>query len=338
MRRTLAVAAGVFAAALALSACGEIRNQIDPVAARASPLTLALGGPTGSADVGIYEARSNGDLLRAGVSLDIRTPTDSAQTLSLVESGKDDVGIISEPELMLARNRGATVLGFGALTQRPFTSLVSLSSRHVHSASDLTGRTLGTIGQTADAGLLDTALGRAGVARSSVTQVALDPGRLVAAMLSGRIDAAFGGNADEQTVALRARHKRVTVTPVTSLGVPNYDDLVFVTTELYFADHDNLLRRFVQAIGRGYTAVRADPSAGVSALHAADPSLDVTLQSAAVRAELPAFFPGNGESWGWQVQHQWNVFGRWMTAQQLIDGPQAWEAASTNQLLAGQGP
>jgi putative hydroxymethylpyrimidine transport system substrate-binding protein len=338
MRRTLAMAAGVIAAALALSACGEMRNQIEPVASKATPLTLALDGPASSAHVGIYEAQANGDLRRAGVSLHIQTPTDSAQALSLVQSGKVDVGIISEPELMIARNRGATVLGFAALTQRPLTSLVSLSSRHIHAIANLKHKKLGTIGQAADAALLDNALKRAGIARSTVTQVRLDPGRLVAAMLSGKIDAAFGGNADEQAVGLRARHKRVTVTPITALGVPNYDDLVFVTTEDFFANHDNLLRRFVQAVGRGYTAVRANPSAGVSALHAAVPSLNVTLQTAAVTAELPAFFPGGGEPWGWQNQHEWNVFGRWITAQQLIGGPQGWEAASTNQLLAGQGP
>jgi hypothetical protein len=38
------------------------------------------------------------------------------------------------------------------------------------------------------------------------------------------------------------------------------------------------------------------------------------------------------------VQTQWNAYGRWMVDNKLIDGPQVWSAASTNQLLAGQGP
>ncbi len=61
-----------------------------------------------------------------------------------------------------------------------------------------------------------------------------------------------------------------------------------------------LLRGLVQALGRGYAAVRANPQQGVNALLAANPSLDPTLQAAAVRATLPAFFPSDDKPWGWQ--------------------------------------
>ncbi|MGH2913432.1 MAG: ABC transporter substrate-binding protein, partial [Solirubrobacteraceae bacterium] len=122
-------------------------------------------------------------------------------------------------------------------------------------------------------------------------------------------------------------------------GVPSYDELVLVVRENEIAQQGNLLRRFVQALGRGYEAVRANPQAGIDALLHANPTLGQRLQSASVRATLPSFFPtGANLPWGWQDPGQWNAYGKWMLANHLIAHPAAAVDAETNQLLAGQGP
>ena len=53
---------------------------------------------------------------------------------------------------------------------------------------------------------------------------------------------------------------------------------------------------------------------------------------------LPAFFPGEDKPWGWQFQTQWNAYGQWLYDQHLMKHLAARNFASTNQLLAGQGP
>jgi putative hydroxymethylpyrimidine transport system substrate-binding protein len=59
---------------------------------------------------------------------------------------------------------------------------------------------------------------------------------------------------------------------------------------------------------------------------------------AAVRATLPAFFPGDpSKPWGFMNQTQWNSYGQWMLDQHLITSVNAVTDASTNELLAGQG-
>ena len=52
------------------------------------------------------------------------------------------------------------------------------------------------------------------------------------------------------------------------------------------ANQTNELRRFVQALGRGYEAARADPQGAVKALVRANPALNAKLQLASVRATL----------------------------------------------------
>jgi putative hydroxymethylpyrimidine transport system substrate-binding protein len=99
-----------------------------------------------------------------------------------------------------------------------------------------------------------------------------------------------------------------------------------------------VLRRFVQALGRGYESVRGNPAAAVDNLVRQNSGLNRKLQLASVKATLPAFFPRQaGKPWGWQDAAQWNAYGRWMLAHHLISNPNAVLDASTNELLAGQG-
>ena len=154
-------------------------------------------------------------------------------------------------------------------------------------------------------------------------------------MISGRVDATLGGYWNYEAIELRQAHKKPNVIPVSAGGVPSYDELVLVTTEKYFENHVTLLRGLVQALGRGYAAVRANPQQGINALLAANPSLDPTLQTAAVHATLPAFFPGEDKPWGWQFSDRWNAYGKWMYDHHLIKHLAARDFASTNQLLAG---
>jgi putative hydroxymethylpyrimidine transport system substrate-binding protein len=336
MRRTLA-AAGLLLAALALSACGAKTDQINPIASRAQPIGLELDWLPNADHVGLYEAQANGDFRRAGLDVQLHVPTDPASPLSLLESGKVQVAISYEPQVMLARNQGAYIVAFGALTQRPLTSIISVGKKHITSPADLRGKTVGTAGIPYQKAYLDTILKHSHVPVSSVKQVNVGS-NLVPAMISGRVDATLGGYNNVEGVELRQAHQKPNIIPVAQAGVPDYDELVLVTTETFFANHTNELRRLVQAIGRGYEAVRSDPAAGVKALDDANPSLNPTFEAASVKASLPAFFPAKGKPFGWQVQSQWNAYGRWMTNHHLIAGPQAWAAASTNQLLAGVGP
>jgi ABC-type nitrate/sulfonate/bicarbonate transport system substrate-binding protein len=340
MRRTLPTAAGLLGVTLALSACGAMQTRITPVASGAQTVTLALDAPDDAAQAGIFEARADGALQRAGIDLRTVSAGSTEQALRDVESGRAQVGIASEPEVMLARNRHIKVTSFGAITQGPQATIVSITRRHhraITSVKGLAGHRLGVSGLSSQAALLGVMLRRAGVPSARVTRVDVSANP-TAALLSGRVDAYYGEDAPVVAAALRARHRRVTVLSPTALGLLRYDGLVLVTRILYYAPHQNELRRFVQALGRGYAAVRADPAAGLAALRAARPALDPATTQAVLTATLPDLFPAAGHPWGWQDPGRWNAFGRFLTSQGLVSAPGAWAGASSNFLLAGQGP
>ncbi|MGA2013362.1 MAG: ABC transporter substrate-binding protein [Solirubrobacteraceae bacterium] len=338
MRRILALGGAIFALAPVLAACGDKTDVTTPSASHAQSLTVMLDWFPNADHVGLYEAIANGDFAKAGLDVHVVVPTDPATPLQLLAAGKVDVALSYEPELLLARDKGALLAGIGAIVQRPLTSIVSLGDKHITTTADLRGKTVGDAGIPYQHDYLTTILARAGVPVKSVREVNVGD-NLVPAMLSGRVDATLGAYWNYEAIELRQDGRRVNVIHVENAGVPDYDELVLVVRENEIANDNNELRRFVQALGRGYAAVRADPSAGVQALVQANPSLSTKLQTASVRATLSSFFPSDPNlPWGWQNQAQWTAYGTWMLSNHLISNPASVAGAATNQLLAGQGP
>ena len=337
VRRT-ALVAGAILAAVALTACGAKKDVLAPAAAQTQPLNLMLDWLPNADHVGIYEALANGDFTKAGLSVHVRVPTDPATPLQLLAAGKVDAAISYEPQLMLARDAGEPLVAIAALVQRPLTSIVALRSKHITTPQDLRGKKIGDAGIPYQRAYLKTILAHAGVPAASVKDVNVGA-NLVPAMLSGRVDATLGAYWNYEAIQLRQAGKTPDVIRVNDAGVPTYDELVLVVRENEIANENNELRRLVQALGRGYQAAREDPAAAVDALVRANPTLNRKLQQASVDATLSSFFPARTSlPWGWQDPARWNAFGHWMLAQHLIKSAQTIPDASTNELLAGQGP
>jgi putative hydroxymethylpyrimidine transport system substrate-binding protein len=333
---TLPLIVGAVALTLGLAACGEKQDRLAPAAGSQS-LTVMLDRFPNADNVGLYRAIQEGDFTRAGLNVQIQVPTDPATALQLLAAGKVDVAISYEPEVMLARDKGAGVAAIGAVVQQPLTSIVSLRSKHITGPADLRGKRIGDAGIPYQHAYLQTILASAHVPASSVKEINVGTD-LVPALISGRVDATLGAYWNYEAIQLDQDGKHANVIRVNDAGVPPYNELVLVARESEIANRTNVLRRFVQALARGYESVRSDPQAGVNALVSANPSLDAKLQLASVRATLPVFFPTKaGEPWGWQDSAQWKVYGEWMLSNHLITSQSAQAGASTNELLAGQG-
>jgi putative hydroxymethylpyrimidine transport system substrate-binding protein len=184
---------------------------------------------------------------------------------------------------------------------------------------------------------LTTILDHAGVPASSVKEINVGA-NLLPAMLSRRVDATLGAYWNYEALQLAQIGKHPNVIRMNQVGVPNYDELVLAVRQKTLTSHQDEIRRFVQALARGYQSVRSNPEAAVANLVKQNPGLDPKLQLASVKATLPSFFPARATNpWGWQSQAEWNAYGEWMLRNHLISNPNAVANASTNEALAGQG-
>jgi putative hydroxymethylpyrimidine transport system substrate-binding protein len=324
------------AAVLTLSACGEKRDVTTAPAPK--PFTVMLDFFPNADHAALYSAIGHGDFRAAGLDVKPQTPANPAAPLQLLAAGKVDMAISYEPELLLARDRGLKLVSVGALVQRPLTSIIALPGQHVARVADLAGKKVGTAGIAYQSAELKTALRAAGVTPSAVREVNVGF-NLVPAMLSGKVAATLGGFWNYEALQLQQLGKHPLTIPVDRAGVPGYDELVLVVRQDEARTRGQDLRAFLQALTRGEREVRADPAAAAKLVLAANPSLDLKLQTASIQRTLPASVPSEaGKPYGWQSPAAWAAFGRWMSAQGLLrSDPGSGLPPFTNEFLPGQG-
>lgn len=331
--RRLAVLAAL--AALLLAGCGE-KDERAPGNGKVDRFNLVLDYFPNADHAGLYAAQAAGDYARAGLDVEIKPPPDPSAPLKLLQSGRADLVISYEPELLLARDKGADLVSVGALVQKPLSTLMSL--KDIERPEDLAGRRVGTAGVAYQSAYLKTILEHAGVDPATVkeTNVGFN---LVPPMLADKVDATLGGLWNYEGEDLKRRGRDPTILRMEKLGVPTYDELVMVVRRKDLGPgFASKLRRFLRATARGHQRLRADPEIGVGALMKVDPGLERGLQTAAVSATLPVFFPADRtKPFGWQTASEWDAYGRWMFDNGLLKRQPDAARAQTNEFLPGEG-
>jgi len=318
--------------ALVVAGCGERKEHVGP--GKTQQLQLMLDFLPNADHAGIYAAQANGRFRDVGLDVKIRTPSDPAAPLRQVAAGRVDLAISYEPEVLRARDRGLKVVSVGALVQRPLTSIIALPGAGIAKPADLRGKRVGTAGIDYQHAFLQTILERASVSPSAVKERNVGF-NLVQALLTKKVDAILGGFLNYEAVELRQKKKHPVVIPVDKVGVPLYDELVFVTSEAAAKDEGDAIRSFLGALARGTRDLRSQP---VAALLKANPDLDRKLQREAVRVTLPLFQPPAGKPFGYQEPGRWRSFANFMRKAGLLQTQRAANGAFTNALLPGQGP
>jgi putative hydroxymethylpyrimidine transport system substrate-binding protein len=338
IRRRPARAAALLVAlalpALGLTACGA-KKDTTTTSGGLQHVDLVLDYFPNADHAAIFAAQASGAFKAAGLDVSIRTPSDPAAPLKLVAGGKADVAISYEPELLLARDKGLRVASFGALVQKPLTSLISINSK-VKTVKDLAGKKVGTAGIPYQSAYLQTIARKAGIDPHSIHEVNVGF-NLVQAMLSKKVDATLGSFWNYEGVQLRRAHKHPTILRMEQLGVPNYDELILVARQEDLRSRGDVMRRLVQAIARGAKRVKADPKTAADAVVAAGEGLDRGLQQASIEATLPVMFPENpAYPFGYQNADEWKAYGQWMVDNGLIKALPT-PTSLTNEFLPGRG-
>ena len=333
--RLLAAVLPAVLLALGFTACGEKEERV----AGGTPerVDLVLDYLPNADHAGIYAAIEEDEFEAAKLDVTPRTPSDPSAPLKLLASGRADLAISYEPELLLARAKGAELVSIGALVQKPLTSLVSLGKEPIRHPLALEGKKVGTAGIPYQDAYLKTILEQAGADPDRVKSVNVGF-NLVPALLTKRVDAVLGMFWNVEGVELKRRDRDPVILRMDDIGVPTYNELIVVARAGDVRDRGPLLRRFMRALARGHQRLRDDIDTGVDALVKANPDLDRRLQRAQVSATLPVFFPQDGDRpFGFQDPREWERYAQWMADNDLLPSTQTAQRAFTNEFLPGEG-
>jgi putative hydroxymethylpyrimidine transport system substrate-binding protein len=246
-----------------LSGCGDDS---------AAPTTLALDFQPNAVHAGIYAA----DGLR------VRVPSSSTDSLKLLATGRADMAVVDIHDLGLARERGADIVGVGALVQRPLAAVIAGTA--IRRPRDLEGKRVGVTGLPSDDAVLRAVVEHDGGDFAEVRRTTIGF-TAVPSLIAGKVDAVVAfWNAEG--VALRQRGVRTREFRVDDYGAPRYPELVLAVKRADLDGADGVL----DELAAGTRAALADREATVAKLVEAS-GADEALVRAQLAAVAPALVP-----------------------------------------------
>ncbi|MEJ7797086.1 MAG: ABC transporter substrate-binding protein [Solirubrobacteraceae bacterium] len=321
--------------ALGLAACGEREEPTG--GGQSERVDLVLDYFPNADHAGIYNAIGGGQFEQVGLDVRPRTPSDPSAPLKLLAAGRADLAISYEPELLLARGKGAKLVSIGALVQTPLTSIISIGRNAIREPGQLEDKKVGTAGIPYQDAYLKTIVEKAGIDPARVRSINVGF-NLVPALLTKKVDATLGAFWNIEGVDLRRRNRNPRILRMDEIGVPTYNELVIVAREQDVRSRGPLLRRFMRALALGHQALREDSGEAVDELVKANPDLDRKLQLAQVKATLPVFLPRDSKRpFGYQDGAEWKRYTQWMLDNDLLASPAGANRAFTNEFLPGEG-
>ncbi|ATU72805.1 ABC transporter substrate-binding protein [Komagataeibacter rhaeticus] len=246
---------GFIGSALAMGALGV---PLSPArAAGGEKLTVILDWLLNVNHAALFAAQECGAFTRAGLDVELVSPSDPDSPARLVTAGQADVALGYGTQINLLVDQGLPLVRFGTLIDRPINVVAAMGNGSVRTLADLKGRRVGLSVSGVEESLLAAMLHSAGLSISDVTVTKVNY-QMVTALLTGRIDAAIGAyrNAEVLEIEHTSGIAPVIFAPEDH-GVPLYDELIMLTRQDLRADPR--IPRFISAVAEGRAALLAHP-------------------------------------------------------------------------------
>jgi ABC-type nitrate/sulfonate/bicarbonate transport system substrate-binding protein len=332
--RRAALALAVLAAVLALLAAGCGDDGDDPPPGGLQRVELVLDWFPNADHAGIYGAREEEYFADEGLDVRITVPSDPAAALKQVGAGRVPFAISYEPEVLLARSQGIPVVAVGAIVTHPLNSVIARADRDIARPRDLEGRTVGASGLPSDRPLLETVVRSDGGDPSSV-RVRNVGFSLGPALAAGRVDAVIGAYWNIEQVELERQGVPVTAFRLERHGVPDYDELVVVTSDRVAAEQPDLVRALLRGLRNGQDWAATDQTGAVAHLLEANPDLEEEVLERQLRLTADVLSPPDEPTLTVDPA-EWARFAEWMRDAGLLEDPVDASQAVTDRFLPGE--
>ena len=314
--------------ALALALLLVISCDSEPETAS---VKLALDWYPNANHLGLYIAQQKGYFEEENLDVTMYTPSDPSTVLQTVGAGQDDFGMSYQPDVLLARNEGVPVVSILGVVQHPLNSLMTLQSSGITRPAQLAGKKVGYPGIPTNEPLLETMLKADGLSGLEDIELVNIGWNISESLIGEKVDGVVGAYWTHESINMENIGYPVNVMRMEEWGVPDYYELVLVTSEDYLSENEDVAERFVRAIKRGYEEAIGDAQAGVDVLVAENEGeIDESIDRPGADLLVPMWQLPSGGGFGTQEPARWNSFVQWMKdngmLEQSLDASAAYRA------------
>ncbi|MEG0471136.1 MAG: ABC transporter substrate-binding protein [Solibacillus sp.] len=261
----------------------------------------------------IYVAKEKGYFKDAGLDVEIVMPADTNDPLKLAATGKVDLAISYQSQLLVSRAEDIPVVSVAALVRHSLDAIMYKEESGIQSPKDLEGKRVGYPSTTVSEAVVASMVANDGgdVQQVKMTDVGWD---LMPSLATDQVDAVVGAYINHEMVLLEKEGYNIDLLNLEDFGVPDNYELVVVTGEKTFEQKKDQITKFWQAVTKGQQDVKKDPAAALEVLFNFENDsfpLDMDVEKESLNVLLP-LMEDEGVNFGHQEQASWDKTANWL--------------------------
>jgi putative hydroxymethylpyrimidine transport system substrate-binding protein len=249
-------------------------------------LTLMLDWFPNIDHLPIYVAQQEGYFKEKGLDVEIMSPSETTDALKLAASGNVDLAVSYQPQAVIGLARGLDIKVVGRLVEHPLGVLLFLKDKGYKVPQDLNGKKIGYTVPGTEEVLVGAFAKINGVKDFTLVNVGF---AIVPSLTADKVDAIMGPYKNYETLALQDAGHPSEFFQLQDWGVPDYDELIFITGSPALAKKEKAIQAFVAAVQRGIDLARSNPDRALADFFKGVPDADHGLESRAFKLTLPYY-------------------------------------------------
>lgn len=232
----------------------------------------------------IYVAQQQGFFARHNLDVKIQVPSDTSDPIKLAATGQTDISVGYEPQTLIAVSEGISVLAFGRLMDRPLTCVLFLDNGTIKKPGDLSGKKLGyTV-----PGLMDLLLDGFAKCNKISDYTKINVGySIIPSLVSGQVAAIMGPFKNIEHITARHQNVKTAYFELQKFGIPNYDELIFITGPATWQKKSQALRAFRDSVREAVEFIDENASTAFDDYLKSVPDADAKIEKDTFAATVP---------------------------------------------------
>jgi len=245
---------------------------------------------------GFYTAVEKGFYAQENLAVSLLPGGPDIDPLTVVKEGTAQFGITSGDNLVRARAANTAVTAIMAVYRRSPLVVMSLPDSGINRPQDLVGKTVGVISEKLDSTWdiqFLAMLKQLNIDAKSLTFLPIEDYTGANELTSGRLQAVSGFFSTNEPVQAKLNGVQPNLIFYSDYGIQIYANTLFAQDTLLDSNAD-LAQRLVRATLKGYAYALEHPDEAAQFARKFDETLDLTLQTATMNAQIPLIDNGDG--------------------------------------------
>lgn len=324
MKKTLLNHLFIIALAIMLAGCNTGKSDVNNESNKKEleNISIMLDWYPNAVHSAIFVAKEKGYFEDEGLDVKIEMPADTNDPLKLAATGKVDLAISYQSQLLVSRAEGIPVVSIAAYVRHSLDAIMYKTESGIQSPKDLEGKNVGYPSASVSEAIVASMVENDGgdMSKVKMTDVGWD---LMASLATDNVDALVGAYINHEQVLLKKEGYNIDVLHLPDYGVPDNYELIIVTGEKTLEKKQGSFEKFWRAVTKGHQDVKADPDAGLQVLldHENDSfPLDKEVEKESLQVLMPLMEDKN-TPFGYQEEAAWREVANWLYESKVIKEP-----------------